>query len=640
MKTLRTIPIIFLPLILSGIVYSLGWSDFWLLDDFPNLVENPYLRFDATQFEAWRVAAFSSDSGALNRPLAMLTFAAQNAVEGELSATTSKAVDTGLHLFIGYLLYRLLSTLAPRLLPGFSDKDHQVFSLLATALWLLSPLLVSTVLYPVQRMAQLSTLGVIVGLLVFTHYRERFARSGGCPGEVVSLSIWLSLAGIAAILAKENGAVMLWLLPLFEVAIFRGQWKGRQSNFLLRCAWLALLAPLILVCAVFLLKPEWVYATYDQRSFTMGERVLTQLRLLWQYTTWLVIPSPGSYGLFHDGIVVSRGWLEPISTLVSAVAWLSAIALSFLLRRKTPVVLFATGFYLICHSIESSVLALELVFEHRNYLPAVGVYVLLAAGLVAVSRYLTSNLRVLCLVLVPLIFLLQLVVRVERWSDESSLAFDSYRNHPESLRAHVFFANDLQRVANEARENNLDTQIVAQYMGGARHEYEVAHQKRPQALAPLAMLYLLDSSYFSGLGVTDRWLDTIVEIVSQRPLTATDSYAIKSVLQCVATARCSATDSKLESLFAALEQSNLGAQRVAMMRYEYARAASAPELQRLTILQDALADSPNALPLLGYLAAEYLEQGRLGEAFRVRVQMYPLDKFGRYQLFLIPQRRQ
>ena len=49
---------------------------------------------------------------------------------------------------------------------------------LASCLWLLHALHVSTVLYTVQRMAQLSALFVFAGLLVYSYGRQRQRRSG------------------------------------------------------------------------------------------------------------------------------------------------------------------------------------------------------------------------------------------------------------------------------------------------------------------------------------------------------------------------------------------------------------------------------------------------------------------------------
>ena len=71
-------------------------------------------------------------------------------------------------------------------------------------MWLFHPLHVSTVLYVVQRMAQLSSLFVVLGLFVYCRYRLRWAESGSSAGELVTAALWLLLITLAAVLAKEN----------------------------------------------------------------------------------------------------------------------------------------------------------------------------------------------------------------------------------------------------------------------------------------------------------------------------------------------------------------------------------------------------------------------------------------------------
>ncbi len=55
---------------------------------------------------------------------------------------------------------------------------------------------------------------------------------------------------------------------------------------------------------------------------------------------------------------------------------------AFLLRRRYPLLLLAVLFFLVGHSMESTLIPLEMVYEHRNYLPGMLVCLALAAVIV------------------------------------------------------------------------------------------------------------------------------------------------------------------------------------------------------------------------------------------------------------------
>jgi tetratricopeptide (TPR) repeat protein len=62
-------------------------------------------------------------------------------------------------------------------------------------------------------------------------------------------------------------------------------------------------------------------------------------------------------------------------------AWLALAALALAVRRRYSVPAFAVFWYLGGHALESTVLPLELYFEHRNYLPLLGAAFALAWGI-------------------------------------------------------------------------------------------------------------------------------------------------------------------------------------------------------------------------------------------------------------------
>ena len=125
-------------------------------------------------------------------------------------------------------------------------------------------------------------------------------------------------------------------------------------------------------------NPQWLWAGYDLRSFTLFERLLTEGRVLWFYLGLIVFPQLEHLGLYHDDIAISTGLFTPWTTLPALVglAWLAF--LSWWTRTRAPLVSFGIAWFLIGHAMESTVLPLEIAHEHRNYLPLLGI--LLAAA--------------------------------------------------------------------------------------------------------------------------------------------------------------------------------------------------------------------------------------------------------------------
>jgi hypothetical protein len=245
--------------------------------------------------------------------------------------------------------------------------------------WVLLPIQVSSVLYVVQRMALLSAFFMVASLLVFMVARSAIDRGHGWAHGL----LWLgfpALVGLAA-LSKENGVLALPMAAVIEWLYFRrGRWVGPRSVTVFFALFVALPAVMALVYVA--MKPEFLLAGYNTRDFTLAERLLTQPRVLWDYAGAILVPITPGLGLFNDHYPVSTGWLQPWTTLPAILAWLGVIVGAAMVRARHPAILAGVLFFLVGHAIESNVFPLEIYFEHRNYLPALGLLIA-AAGFVA-----------------------------------------------------------------------------------------------------------------------------------------------------------------------------------------------------------------------------------------------------------------
>ena len=463
----------------------------------------------------------------------MLTFAGNAAFSSFSDALPFRLTNLVIHLVCGMLLLGFLLELQPAhhhdsgLEKGLELPISAMA--LAVALWLLAPLHVSTVLYPVQRMAQLSALFVLLGLYLYTRWRNRWAQQGASAAELFAAALWLGLVTLAAVLSKENGLLLLWLLPLVEWAVFRGRWAGAELPWLRQLALLALLLPLALVAALLLWAPDTILAGYAQRDFSFSERLLTQLRVLWHYVGWFVLPLPGQLGFLHDTIPVSSGWFAPATTTMAGIAWIVVLGAAIRTGRSRPWLLFGLLFFLIGHSMESSVLALELVFEHRNYLPSVGLALVLAGALTEIARRLPAfNPRLLLLLYgLPLVLLLGL--RTHSWGDELRLAETNARHHPGSPRGQYFLSRALTKRHQEALVR--DGQAALDDLLAARAALQRMALLEPESLVAHAALYLLDARWFPGNPEQAAALDAMQARAGKPVLSASEVNGLNAVLE-------------------------------------------------------------------------------------------------------------
>ena len=430
--------VILLALAATIFVYAAGLDGPFLFDDHIHITQNQWVKIESL---AWSdlVRAWNSSFSAFpaNRPLAQLTFGINHALSG-LDPWAFKTTNLLIHLATGVFVF-VFSRLVLRAVSGGTDDSTWQVICAATvaAAWLLHPLHVSTVLYTVQRMAQLSTLSLLVALSCYFWGRIRIAegRSG---------IAWILAAAPVAMLGflgKENAALLPLLLLVSELTVLRTVSASNQ-RILIRTVWILFIVfPILASLVYFALHPG--YFNYDGRDFTLEERALTQTRVLWLYLQWLFIPDISAFGLFHDDIQLSNSLTDPPSTLISLIALLVALMAAILLRRKAPIFAFAVLFYLASHALESSVFPLEPIFEHRNYLASIGPLLLLGYLITIASERL--KVRGLALVVGALLLIAYGFVnhiRIDNWASYNSFILSSVENHPASPRAN-FLAGQL-----------------------------------------------------------------------------------------------------------------------------------------------------------------------------------------------------
>lgn len=355
-------------LLLTAAVYASGLQGDFLFDDFPQIVLNKDLYPLETFSDLQRVWS-TGNAGPAGRPIAVLSFALQVALTG-INPFYFKLVNLAIHLGNGVLVYFLARyvVLALRDEVHGAQKYLHYFPVLLASWWMLSPMGLGAVLYVVQRMTSLSATFSLLGLLWYLRFRQWDNKKGLCFG-IAGLMAFTVLS----FLSKEIGVLTLIYAYLLEWVIY--QWLSSCSVSGRVLAVIRYVPVVLLVAASF-----WLWRYYDfelaygSRTFSLTERVLTEARVLWFYIFQLFIPNVSWLTFYHDDFVVSQGFLTPISTLFAVVGHIFLISFAALSFKSARLVSFGIFWFYGGHLLESTIFPLELVFEHRNYLPMLGIY--------------------------------------------------------------------------------------------------------------------------------------------------------------------------------------------------------------------------------------------------------------------------
>ncbi len=410
----------------------------FVFDDQVNILENPAIQVNELSFDALKRAMFSNESGELKRLLPALSFGLNYyQAQGFSNTVYFKVTNLAIHLINSLLVFSLVTQLVPkifqRVLDDVSLKEHTLFfAFFITIFWALHPLQVSTVAYIVQRMATLASLFMLLGLNAYVYARQRLISHPypALTGMFLAIVFGTGLG----LLCKENAALLILYCAAIEFTLFADQ--PHPKKILIFYALLLGLPALVVLYLMGFTDKLNLLAGYYSRSFTLEQRLLTELRVLWFYLQMLVWPDIRVMGLYHDDLIVSKSWFDPISTLWSGLAWLSALAAALWYRTRIPCISFAIVWYLLGHSMESSFLPLEIVYEHRNYLPILGFICLFAFGLVAfIQRWATIRQHLVTLTVLGLFTLVFCTLTFERamyWESEESLFRSLAENNPRS----------------------------------------------------------------------------------------------------------------------------------------------------------------------------------------------------------------
>lgn len=479
------------------------------------------------------------------RPVLALTFALNYHFSGA-NPFGFHVVNILLHISIGMMLYFLVYRVI-----SLRETDLPKGSMLPnlTALWtalffIAHPIQTESIAYIWGRSAVLCTFFYVLALLLFVRAIAGSRESGKAADFSRPKFLWNYIASIACfLLAMGSKEIALSLpiilvfysflfisnlnlkdfftktawysLPFVAISGIRTSEFLRYTNFTgLLSAWFknedatasALTEAAVLPVAAQQPEParsfiaEVQHLIFEENlfhltGFTLPEHinqvtnVYTQLRVFIEYIRLMIFPS----GLNADyDFVVSRTMMEP-EIIISIIMILLSIGALFYFLKKAPFISFGIVWFLAGNIIFFSVPLPDIMVERRMYLPGIGFFIALAAGIYHCTAYFIkkkprANYEKWGIGICIVILLLYSYGTIQRniiWQDKVVFWKDVIKKSPNKARAYnnlgiIYLNNSMYDLAIKYFQLGVDKDpehgsartnlIMALYVSGAQEQ--------------------------------------------------------------------------------------------------------------------------------------------------------------------------
>lgn len=613
---------VFLPALCGvvALVYWPGLGGGFVFDDYPNIVDNTAAHLRSLATADLVETMFSSPASDIQRPLATLSFGLNHLATG-LDPWWMKLTNLVIHLLNLVLLFGLLRSVCACLPDQTADAvaRYRRIGVFVTAAWALAPINLMAVLFVVQRMESLCQVFVLGGLWMYVSGRRRqlHGRNGG----------WLLVGGLVGgtllgLLSKESAV----LLPLYaasaEWVLFRARRAdGRTDRRVLTLFAVVLVLPGILGLAWLLPKMidplRWV-----SRDFSLGERLLTEPRVLIQYLHLTLLPDLGQLSLYHDDYRISRSWTDPATTLPAVLALGLLAALSLLLVRRRPLSALGLQWFIGAHLLTATFIPLELVFEHRNYFAAIGVFLVVADLLLATSSLQRRRLGAMIAGGLVVFYGATTLLRAREWNDPIRFAFAEAEKHPQSPRATYALAHMLVSLHHHKSAGRpVTTADVVAALQNAR---------RAAGDSLLADHALLVFAARNGVAIEDAWWEDLRRKLRSRSVGSQDVSALRAMTDCVVAQQCAFPTGQMLDTFATALTRHVDA-RVLDVYGNYALNALGDVTLTLSLWNQAIALDPREVEYRVSLSRLLIALGRADQARAEIASIRRLGRFGQYE---------
>lgn len=530
------------------VAFGMGLPGDFVFDDGINLYLNSNFVFSEFDLRNIIRASFSSDSGPLGRPVAMFSFALNQYFAKGFDPLSFKLTNIAVHclnVFLVFFFLRLLRSFqsVSVLLNGLQQKTLPI---LVAALWGLHPLVLTSVLYVIQRMTSLSATFMLLGLIAYLLLRlsefDPFC-SKKCYFSWLTVMI---VSVVAAVLTKETALLFGFFVAVIEVFFLRFESRsGRSLLAILLILFFAVL-PVIVLGLRTLIDPNWILGGYEIRPFSLSERVLTQSRLLFFYLSQIIVPDVSRMGLFLDGFVLSRSYFVPITTLWAVIGWCLLIVFCLYSTRANNGLVRVSGFsiawFLAGHLLESTIFPLEIAHEHRNYFPMIGVIFLIAVLIGHVMKDQKRSLFIFSSISILLLFFSLTALRASSWRNLTDHSLTEVLHHPSSPRAQYQMGRVYLKWYDETQEVRFLSEARSAFQNSIRVDWE------ERSGAHFGLLFV---AYKAGVKPDPEVIDNLKVRLKNSRTIMVDVGMLTSFAQCQISMECKMLDEEFLQIAAA-----------------------------------------------------------------------------------------
>jgi tetratricopeptide (TPR) repeat protein len=417
------------------IIYGNSFYGEWHLDDTGNILENTNVHLKNLSWPEIKGTFYLQ--GRISRPVSYFSFAL-NHYFGGLNVFGYHLVNLAIHYISAIFLFLFIyNTLRLSILRERYEERAYSIALLSTFLWVVNPVQVLAVSYIVQRMASMAGMFYIIAMYFYLK-----GRTSDDLWKGIAFFVVCTLSALLSIGCKQNAAMLPVSLFFYDLFFIQGV---TEESIIKNLKVVVIPILMLLALGAFHTDMSSILTGYSNRPFTLAERLLTEPRVIVFYISLLLYPIHSRFALIHD-IDISRTLFDPWTTLPAILLIVFINVYAIFAIRKRPLISFCIIFFFLNHLIEGSIIPLELIYEHRNYIPSMFFFVPVAILMLKVLDYLSYKRSIQLIVVLGIAFLLYdqghtVHTRNEILKTDLNLWTDNVNKYPNLSRPHNNLGN-------------------------------------------------------------------------------------------------------------------------------------------------------------------------------------------------------